>query len=221
MKGFTKVPYIHAGFPKIDAVTKFRANVVGKLDEQQSVLDEKVRNFYGYQGPRNIQTQKNALNITKNRQSDIGFEAYFDRSAYKKIFTTINKEVTEAMEKAMEDALTDAAFMTVDQVVNMRRNFKGKYNSNKRTDRDLYDVIGNSLWWGRKSLESKNQFTSFFVGSYDEGQSYDEQPRGVTGSRGANLTELTAEGTGSFRIDSHPLGGTKRLVNHLKNARGG
>jgi hypothetical protein len=111
--------------------------------------------------------------------------------------------------------------MTVDQVVNMRRNFKGKYNSNKRTDRDLYDVIGNSLWWGRKSLESKNQFTSFFVGSYDEGQSYDEQPRGVTGSRGANLTELTAEGTGSFRIDSHPLGGTKRLVNHLKNARGG
>jgi hypothetical protein len=221
MKGFTKVPYIHAGFPKIDAVTKFRANVVGKLDEQQSVLDEKVRNFYGYQGPRNIQTQKNALNITKNRQSDIGFEAYFDRSAYKKIFTTINKEVTKAMENAMEDALTDAAFMTVDQVVNMRRNFKGKYNSNKRTDRDLYDVIGNSLWWGRKSLESKNQFTSFFVGSYDEGQSYDEQPRGVTGSRGANLTELTAEGTGSFRIDSHPLGGTKRLVNHLKNARGG
>lgn len=221
MKGFTKVPYIHAGFPKIDAVTKFRANVVGKLDEQQSVLDEKVRNFYGYQGPRNIQTQKNALNITKNRQSDIGFEAYFDRSAYKKIFTTINKEVTEAMEKAMEDALTDAAFMTVDQVVNMRRNFKGKYKPNQRVERDLYDVIGNSLWWGRKSLESKNQFTSFFVGSYDEGQSYDEQPRGVTGSRGANLTELTAEGTGSFRIDSHPLGGTKRLVNHLKNARGG
>ena len=212
---------MHAGFPKIDAVTKFRANVVGKLDEQQSVLDEEVRNFDGYRGPRNIQTQKNALNITKNRQSDIGFEAYFDRSAYKKIFTTINKEVTEAMEKAMEEALTDAAFMTVDQVVNMRRNFKGKYNSNKRTDRDLYDVIGNSLWWGRKTLEQKNQFTSFFVGSYDEGQSYDEQPRGVTGSRGANLTELTAEGTGRFRIDSHPLGGTKRLVNHLKNARGG
>lgn len=221
MKGFTKVPYIHAGFPKIDAVTKFRANVVGKLDEQQSVLDEKVRNFYGYQGPRNIQTQKNALNITKNRQSDIGFEAYFDRSAYKKIFTTINKEVTKAMENAMEDALTDAAFMTVDQVVNMRRNFKGKYKPNQRVERDLYDVIGNSLWWGRKSLESKNQFTSFFVGSYDDGQNYDEQPRGVTGSRGANLTELTAEGTGSFRIDSHPLGGTKRLVNHLKNARGG
>ena len=221
MKGFTKVPYMHAGFPKIDAVTKFRANVVGNLDKQQSVLDEEVRNFSGYEGPRNIQTPKNALNITKNRRSDIGFEAYFDRSAYKKVFTTVSKEVTEAMENAMEEALTDAAFMTVDQVVNMRRAFKGKYNSNKRVDRDLYDVIGNSLWWGRKSLEQKNQFTSFFAGSYDDGQTYDEQPRGVTGSRGANLTELTAEGTDGFRLDSHPLGGTKRLVNHLKNARGG
>ena len=221
MKGFTKVPYIHAGFPKIDAVTKFRANVVGKLDEQQSVLDEKVRNFYGYQGPRNIQTQKNALNITKNRQSDIGFEAYFDRSAYKKIFTTINKEVTKAMENAMEEALVTASVNTTDEIITMRRAFKGEYSPSKRTSGDLYDVIGKSLWWGRKSLEQKNQFTSFFAGSYDVGQTYDEQPRGVTGSRGANLTELTAEGTGSFRLDSHPLGGTKRLVKHLKNARGG
>jgi hypothetical protein len=221
MKGFTKVPYTHAGFPKIDAVSKFRANVVNQLDTQQAVLNKQVKKFDGYEGPRNIQTPKNALNVNKNRQSNVGFEAYFDSSAYNKMFTTINKEVKESIKHSMEDALVNSSIKTVDQVVNMRRNFKGKYKPNQRVERDLYDVIGNSLWWGRKSLESKNQFTSFFVGSYDDGQNYDEQPRGVTGSRGANLTELTAEGTGSFRLDSHPVGGTKRLVNHLKNARGG
>ena len=81
--------------------------------------------------------------------------------------------------------------------------------------------MGESLGFGEKGAKKLNQFISFYAGSYDAGQRENEEPTGVLGSRGANLTQLTAEGTDSFTLDSHPLGGTKRLVNHLKNARGG
>lgn len=212
---------MHAGFPKIDAVGRFRQNVVEQLDTQQEVLDKEVKDMKKYLGKHSIRTPTNKLKTSRNTKSPLTFDAYLDKSGYDSAFRFINKEIKMKMVEALEAALTDASFKTIDEVVNMRRAFKGKHSSSVRVKRDLYDVIGNSLWWGRQEGQQKNQFISFNAGSYDDSQSYNEVPTGVTGSRGANLTELTAEGTGSFRIDSHPLGGTKRLVNHLKNARGG
>ena len=221
MKGFTKVPYIHAGFPKIDAVGKFRANVVNQLDQQQVVLNREVKDMKAYIGKSNIQTPTNSLRVKKNNKSPLKFEAYLDKSGYKKLTDNINKEIKIKMEMAMEEALVIASANTTDEIINMRRAFKGEYSPNEATSGDLYDVVGNSLWYGRKQSKGANQFISFNAGSYDVGQSHEQEPTGVIGSRGANLTELTAEGTGSFRINSHPLSGTKRLVNHLKNERGG
>lgn len=221
MKGFTKVPYIHAGFPRIDAVGKFRANVVNELDQQQVVLNREVKDMKAYIGKSNIQTPTNSLNVKKNTKSPLKFEAYLDKSGYTKLTDNIIKEIKRKIEMVMEDALVVASVNTTDEIVNMRRAFKGEYNSSERTSGDLYDKVGNSLWYGRKQSAGANQFISFNAGSYDVGQPHEQEPTGVIGSRGANLTELTAEGTGSFRINSHPLGGTKRLVNHLKNARGG
>jgi hypothetical protein len=221
MQGFTKVPYIHAGFPKIDAVGKFRANVVNELDQQQVVLNREVKDMKAYIGKSNIQTPSNSLRVKKNNKSPLKFEAYLDKSGYTKLTDNIIKEIKRKIEIAMEEALVIASVNTTDEIVNMRRAFKGEYNPSERTSGDLYDKVGNSLWYGRKQSAGANQFISFNAGSYDVGQSHEQEPTGVIGSRGANLTELTAEGTGSFRINSHPLGGTKRLVNHLKNARGG
>jgi hypothetical protein len=221
MQGFTKVPYIHAGFPKIDAVGKFRANVVNELDQQQVVLNREVKDMKAYIGKSNIQTPSNSLRVKKNNKSPLKFEAYLDKSGYTKLTDNIIKEIKRKIEIAMEEALVIASVNTTDEIVNMRRAFKGEYNPSERTGGDLYDKVGNSLWYGRKQSAGANQFISFNAGSYDVGQSHEQEPTGVIGSRGANLTELTAEGTGSFRINSHPLGGTKRLVNHLKNARGG
>ena len=221
MRGFTKVPYIHAGFPRIDAVGKFRENVVEVLDQQQPVLNREVKDMKAYIGKHSIRTPTNKLTVSRNNKSPLTFEAYIDKSGYDSAFRFINKEIKMKMVEALEAALTDASFKTIDEVVNMRRAFKGEYSPSERTSGDLYDIVGNSLFYGRKQSAGANQFILFNAGSYDVGQSFDQEPTGVIGSRGANLTELTAEGTGSFRINSHPLGGTKRLVNHLKNARGG
>ena len=221
MKGFTKVPYIHAGFPRIDAVGKFRANVVNELNEQQVVLNREVKDMKAYIGKSNIRTPTNSLRVNQNTKSPLKFNAYLDKSGYSELTKSINKEIKIKMETAMEEALVIASVNTTDEIISMRRAFKGEYSPSERTSGDLYDVVGNSLWYGRKQSKSANQFISFNAGSYDVGQPHEQEPTGVIGSRGANLTELTAEGTGSFRINSHPLGGTKRLVNHLKNARGG
>jgi len=221
MKGFTKVPYIHAGFPRIDAVGKFRANIVNELDQQQAVLNREVKDMKAYIGKSNIQTPTNSLRVKNNKNSPLNFEAYLDKSGYNKLTKNISKEIKIKMVEAMEIALAEATFKTTNEIVNMRRAFKGEHSPSQRTSGDLYDKVGNSLFYGRKKSKGSNQFISFNAGSYADGQSFEEEPTGVIGSRGANLTELTAEGTGSFRINSHPLGGTKRLVNHLKNARGG
>ena len=221
MKGFTKVPYFHAGFPKIDAVGKFRANVVEELNEQQAVLNKEVKDMKQYVGKSNIQTPTNSLRVKKNHASPINFEAYLDKSGYKKLTDNINKEIRRKMEEAMNEALVTASIKTTDEIVTMRRAFKGKYNPTLAVSGDLYETVGNSLWYGKKQAKGANQFISFYAGSYDEGQSFEQEPTGIVGSRGANLTELTSEGTGMFKIDSHPLDGTKRLVNHLKNARVG
>ena len=220
MKGFTKVPYIHAGFPRIDAVGKFRANVVNQLNEQQAVLNKEVKDMKAYLGKHSIRTPTNKLKVSRTN-GPLKFEAYLDKSGYKSAFRFINKEIKIKMEMAMEEALVIASVNTTDEIISMRRAFKGEYSPSERTSGDLYDVVGNSLWYGRKQSKGANQFISFNAGSYDVGQPHEQEPTGVIGSRGANLTELTAEGTGSFKINSHPLGGTKRLVNHLKNARGG
>lgn len=221
MKGFTKVPYIHAGFPKIDAVGKFRANVVNELNQQQVVLNREVKDMKKYLGKHSIRTPTNKLKTSRNTKSPLKFEAYLDKSGYDSAFRFINKQIKIKMEMAMQEALVIASVNTTDEIISMRRAFKGEYSPSERTSGDLYDKVGNSLWYGRKQSAGTNQFISFYAGSYDKGQSFEQEPTGVIGSRGANLTELTAEGTGSFRINSHPLGGTKRLVNHLKNARGG
>ena len=220
MKGFTKVPYIHAGFPRIDAVGKFRANVVNQLNEQQAVLNKEVKDMKAYLGKHSIRTPTNKLKVSRTN-GPLKFEAYLDKSGYKSAFRFINKQIKIKMQMAMEEALVIASVNTTDEIISMRRAFKGEYSPSERTSGDLYDVVGNSLWYGRKQSKGANQFISFNAGSYDVGQPHEQEPTGVIGSRGANLTELTAEGTGSFRINSHPLGGTKRLVNHLKNARGG
>ena len=220
MKGFTKVPYIHAGFPRIDAVGKFRANVVNQLNEQQAVLNKEVKDMKAYLGKHSIRTPTNKLKVSRTN-GPLKFEAYLDKSGYKSAFRFINKQIKIKMEMAMEEALVIASVNTTDEIISMRRAFKGEYSPSERTSGDLYDVVGNSLWYGRKQSKGANQFISFNAGSYDVGQPHEQEPTGVIGSRGANLTELTAEGTGSFKINSHPLGGTKRLVNHLKNARGG
>lgn len=221
MQGFTKVPYIHAGFPRIDAVGKFRANVVNELNEQQAVLNKEVKDMKAYIGKSNIQTPTNSLRVKRNTRSPLTFDAYLDKSGYGKLIKNINKQIKIKMKEAMNDALLTASVKTTNEIITMSRAFKGKYSPSERTSGDLYDVVGNSLWYGRKQGKGANQFISFNAGSYADGQSFEQEPTGVLGSRGANLTELTAEGTGSFRINSHPLGGTKRLVNHLKNARGG
>jgi len=220
MKGFTKVPYIHAGFPRIDAVGKFRANVVNQLNEQQAVLNKEVKDMKAYLGKHSIRTPTNKLKVSRTN-GPLKFEAYLDKSGYKSAFRFINKQIKIKMQMAMEEALVIASVNTTDEIISMRRAFKGEYSPSERASGDLYDVVGNSLWYGRKQSKGANQFISFNAGSYDVGQPHEQEPTGVIGSRGANLTELTAEGTGSFRINSHPLGGTKRLVNHLKNARGG
>ena len=220
MKGFTKVPYIHAGFPRIDAVGKFRENVVNELNEQQAVLNREVKDMKAYLGKHSIRTPTNKLKVSRTN-GPLKFEAYLDKSGYKSAFRFINKQIKIKMQMAMEEALVIASVNTTDEIISMRRAFKGEYSPSERTSGDLYDVVGNSLWYGRKQSKAANQFISFNAGSYDVGQPHEQEPTGVIGSRGANLTELTAEGTGSFRINSHPLGGTKRLVNHLKNARGG
>jgi len=220
MKGFTKVPYIHAGFPRIDAVGKFRANVVNQLNEQQAVLNKEVKDMKAYLGKHSIRTPTNKLKVSRTN-GPLKFEAYLDKSGYKSAFRFINKQIKIKMQMAMEEALVIASVNTTDEIISMRRAFKGEYSPSERASGDLYDVVGNSLWYGRKQSKAANQFISFNAGSYDVGQPHEQEPTGVIGSRGANLTELTAEGTGSFRINSHPLGGTKRLVNHLKNARGG
>jgi len=220
MKGFTKVPYIHAGFPRIDAVGKFRANVVNQLNEQQAVLNKEVKDMKAYLGKHSIRTPTNKLKVSRTN-GPLKFEAYLDKSGYKSAFRFINKQIKIKMQMAMEEALVIASVNTTDEIISMRRAFKGEYSPSERASGDLYDVVGNSLWYGRKQSKGANQFISFNAGSYDVGQPHEQEPTGVIGSRGANLTELTAEGTGSFKINSHPLGGTKRLVNHLKNARGG
>ena len=221
MKGYTKVPYDHAGFPKIDAIGKFRANVVKELDKQQTTLDREVKKMPTYVGPKSSKNLKNRLSTTRRSEnSNIRIDAYFDRSAYDKMLKHINKEIEKKMSKAMDDALLNATFNTQSEIESMRREFKGAYSKNTAVDGDLYDKIAFSLYFGLKKSKGKNQFTSFVAGSYGRSQSFEEEPEGVEGSRGANLILLTADGMGAFNIDSHPLGGTKRLVNHLKNARG-
>ncbi len=220
MKGFTKVPYIHAGFPRIDAIGKFRANVVNELNEQQAVLNREVKDMKAYIGKSNIQTPSNSLRVNNDTESPLKFEAYLDKSGYGKLIKSINKEIKIKMQMAMEEALVIASVNTTDEIVNMRRAFKGEYSPSEATSGDLYDKVGNSLWYGRKQSKGANQFISFNAGSYDVGQPHEQEPTGVIGERGANLTKITAEGTGSFRMKTHPLGGTKRLVNHLKNGRG-
>jgi len=222
MKGYTKVPYDHAGFPKIDAVGKFRANVVKQLDKQQTTLDREVKKMPTYIGPKSSKNLKNRLSTTrKSENSNIKIDAYFDKSAYDKMLKHINKEIEKKMAKAMDDALVHATSNTQSEIESMPREFKGVYSKNTAVDGDLYDKIANSLFFGLKQSNSKNQFSSFTAGSYNDSQSLEGEPEGVEGSRGANLTLLTADGMSPFKIDSHPLGGTKRLVNHLKNARGG
>lgn len=222
MKGYTKVPYDHAGFPKIDAVGKFRANVVKTLDKQQTTLDREVKKMPTYVGPKNNKSLKNRLSTTRaSENSSIKIEAYFDKSAYNEMIKHINKEIEKKMATAMEDALLHATFNTEEEIRNMPREFKGAYSKNTAVDGDIYDKIARSLYFGLKKSKGKNQFTSFVAGSYGDSQTFDEEPEGVEGSRGANLVLLTADGMNAFNIDSHPLGGTKRLVNHLKNARGG
>ena len=90
MKGFTKVPYIHAGFPKIDAVGKFRANVVKELNEQQAVLNREVKDMKAYIGKSNIQTPSNSLRVNQNTKSPLKFDAYLDRSGYNELTKNIN-----------------------------------------------------------------------------------------------------------------------------------
>lgn len=222
MKGYTKVPYDHAGFPKIDAVGKFRANVVTQLDKQQTTLDQDVKKMPTYTGPKSSKNIKNRLSTTRSSEnSDIKIDAYFDKSAYDKMIKHINKEIEKKMLKAMDDALFHATFNTQSEIENMPRKFKGAYSKNTAVDGDIYDKIAHSLYFSLKKSKSKNQFTSFVAGSFGDSQTFEEEPEGVEGSRGANLVLLTADGMDAFNIDSHPLGGTKRLVNHLKNARGG
>jgi hypothetical protein len=221
MKGFTNTPYDHPGFPKIDAVAKFRQNVVKKLDKQQTVLNKKVREMQPIIGSSNIRSNANSLNVKNNPNDIVRFQGYFDSSGYSKMVKTMQKKVKEMMKIAMDDAITNAADETMSEIMNMSRAFKGKYKSNTSSEGDMYEKVGQSLWFGLKASKGANQFTSYYAGSYGERQGFNEEPTGVLGSRGANLTELTAEGTGEFKISSHPLGGTKRLVSHLKNARGG
>tara|TARA_R110002096_G_scaffold12490_2_gene44939 strand:+ start:866 stop:1531 length:666 start_codon:yes stop_codon:yes gene_type:complete len=221
MKGFTNTPYDHPGFPKIDAVGKFRQNAVKELSQQQHTLNKFVDEMKRYIGKPNIQSPKNSLIVKQNTNSPIKFEAYLDKSGYKKLFHNINREIAARMTEAMHDALELAANETQTEIMTMTRAFKGKYKSSSSAAGDMYDKIGESLWYGLKATKGANQFTSFYAGSYGEGQGFTGEPKGVIGSRGANLTELTAEGTDGFKISSHPLGGTKRLVSHLKNARGG
>ena len=137
MQGFTKVPYIHAGFPRIDAVGKFRANVVNELNEQQAVLNREVKDMKAYIGKSNIQTPTNSLRVNQNTKSPLKFKAYLDKSGYNKLIKDINKQIKIKMQIAMEEALVIASVNTTDEIVNMRRAFKGEYSPSERTSGDL------------------------------------------------------------------------------------
>jgi hypothetical protein len=210
---FTDAPFDDPGMPDIGAVSKFRANAKQELDNSQGEFNRKVSSIE-IMGGKVARTSKNAIRASKMKDGDTGFTAYFDKSEVKSITENIQNSIMGFSDGIMRESLLKAKTATANKVRNMGREFKSAYRPTTAAAGDVYHKIADSL--DARPQEGRGfRFLSIPAGSFDDKDT--NVPTGVKGSRGANLAEMTENGTSPFKNRGRILvGGTKRIQDALK-----
>ena len=214
---FTDTPFDDPGMPKIGATAKFRANVKKELDNKQSDFNDKMASIE-LTGKPVQRNSRNAIRTKKinEKERNVSFTGYFDKIEVKSVAEQIQNAIMGHARSTIRQGMQKALIDTKNDIANNPRKFKSAYRPTTPATGDVYDKVANSLNIVGSGEESESfRFLSVSAGSFDDKDT--NVPTGVKGSRGANLAEMTEQGTSPFRNRGKILrGGTKRIQNALK-----
>jgi len=222
---FTQSPFIHPGFPKIQAIGILKGLTSIELrKELDMAMDQLEFMANAYEGVSGAALRTRANDILRGHKAEtIGFSAYFNTSEMKTAIEEINKAIRKKVQFAMDQGAREGAARASAEVRGMSRRFKSNILSGTAVEGDVYHTIADSFRSFDTGNRNKNQFITIRTGSYDIGDS-ESNPTGIRGSRmrksDPSLPELTEEGTGRFRLASGFISvGTERIKRKLKGNR--